>query len=125
MSRILHVLAISLALAPAARAQTSLQSAGSEMLVSAGQLAGQLHDPALVVLHVADRESAFTEGHIPGARFVRYGDFAVDGDTGVGSELVSTTTRAFTTDRSWIGQNASCPRRRGGEMRNRMKQAER
>jgi thiosulfate/3-mercaptopyruvate sulfurtransferase len=39
----------------------------------------------VVVLHVADRESAYTDGHIAGARFIRYGDIAVEGT--VGSEL--------------------------------------
>jgi thiosulfate/3-mercaptopyruvate sulfurtransferase len=46
---------------------------------------------------VADRASAFEEGHIPGARFLRYGDFAVDGDQSLGSELppVADAKRVF------------------------------
>ncbi len=63
------------------------QGPAGEMLVSTTQLAKLVGDPSVVVLHVADRETAFTEGHIPGARFVRYGDIAVDGDRGVASEL--------------------------------------
>ena len=63
------------------------QAPRPDLLVSTADLARQLNDPALVVLHVADRESSFTEGHIPGASFVRYGDVAVDGDGHVGSEL--------------------------------------
>jgi thiosulfate/3-mercaptopyruvate sulfurtransferase len=59
------------------------------MLVDASQLAALLNDPAVVVLHVADRSAAFEEGHIPGARFLRYGDFAVPGVNDVGSELPS------------------------------------
>lgn len=77
-------LLLSLALAAPASTQSP---AANELLVSAGQLAAELGDPALVVLHVADRESSFTDGHIPGARFVRYSDFAVDGGAGLGSEL--------------------------------------
>jgi thiosulfate/3-mercaptopyruvate sulfurtransferase len=58
-------------------------------LVSVSELAGLLKDPALVVLHIADRATAFEQGHIPGARFVRYADFAVDGPDDLGSELPS------------------------------------
>jgi thiosulfate/3-mercaptopyruvate sulfurtransferase len=68
-------------------AQTPPPDLRADLLVAGADLARQLKDPALVVLHVADRESSFTDGHIPGARFVRYGDFAVEGDSGVGSEL--------------------------------------
>jgi thiosulfate/3-mercaptopyruvate sulfurtransferase len=63
------------------------QTPRSDLLVSAGDLARQLTDPALVVLHVADRESSFSDGHIPGAHFVRYGEVAVEGERNVGSEL--------------------------------------
>jgi thiosulfate/3-mercaptopyruvate sulfurtransferase len=60
---------------------------GPGMLVSVPELAAVLKDPSVVVLHVVDRAAAFDEGHIPGARFLRYADFAVDGDNGAGSEL--------------------------------------
>ncbi len=56
-------------------------------LISASELASVLADPNVVVLHIGDRSSTFEEAHIPGARFVRYSDFAVDGDHGLGSEL--------------------------------------
>lgn len=59
------------------------------MLVSASALAGMAKDPAVVVLHVADQAKAYESGHIPGARFVRYGDFAVDGPDKIGAELPS------------------------------------
>jgi thiosulfate/3-mercaptopyruvate sulfurtransferase len=59
------------------------------LLMSTVELDAAAKDPALVLLHVADRASAFEEGHIPGARFLRYGDFAVDGDQSLGSELPS------------------------------------
>jgi thiosulfate/3-mercaptopyruvate sulfurtransferase len=75
----------SLALAALAVAQ----GPKAEMLVSTADLARQLADPAVVVLHVSDRQSSFDEGHIPGARFVRYGDIAIEGDRAAGSELPS------------------------------------
>jgi thiosulfate/3-mercaptopyruvate sulfurtransferase len=73
------------------------QTPRTDLLVSTADLARQLNDPALVILHVVDRESSFTDGHIPGAHFLRYGDFAVDGDRGVGSELppIDAISRVF------------------------------
>ena len=65
--------------------QTSQTSPGG-LLISAAELAA-LKDSSLVILHVADGPSAFEEAHIPGARFLRYGDFAVDGGNGLASEL--------------------------------------
>lgn len=56
------------------------------LLISAADLAARTKDADLLILHVANNQSAFDEEHIPGARFVRYGDIAVDGD-GLGSEL--------------------------------------
>jgi thiosulfate/3-mercaptopyruvate sulfurtransferase len=60
---------------------------GGGLLISVDELAGLLKSPGLVVLHVAERPSFFEEGHIPGARFLRYADFAVAGPDGLGSEL--------------------------------------
>jgi thiosulfate/3-mercaptopyruvate sulfurtransferase len=85
MFRTFSVLAAPLALWLAGAASIGAQPARSPFLVSTGDLAAQLRDPVVVVLHIAERESSFAEGHIPGARFVRYGDFAVEG--GAGSEL--------------------------------------
>ena len=75
MSRSLSVLAIALALATPALAQSPqgganaspLQTAApSDLLISTSQLASQLTDPAVVILHVgADRDSTFADGHIP------------------------------------------------------------
>jgi thiosulfate/3-mercaptopyruvate sulfurtransferase len=81
MIRLSVACVISLCAAPAF-AQTP-----PSMLVNVTELAAVLKDPAVVVLHVADRAAAFEEGHIPGARFLRYGDFAVEGPDNVGSEL--------------------------------------
>lgn len=65
------------------------QTPRADLLVSTADLAKALGQPGVVVLHITDRESTFNDGHIPGARFVRYGDFAVEGDRGLGSELPS------------------------------------
>ena len=73
MSTILTALAV--------LAQTS-----SGLLVSPSELAGMLKDPAVVVVAVANQPGDFESGHIPGARFVRYGDIAIDVD-GLQSEL--------------------------------------
>jgi len=87
-----RTLAIAAALAlvaqpPGPAAQSSAAPGG--LLISTAELATAAKDPALVLLHVADRLSVFEEGHIPGARFLRYGDFAVDGEQRLGSELPS------------------------------------
>ena len=70
--------------------------ASGGMLISPAELNEILEDPSLVVLQVADSQATFDEGHIPGARFVRYVDFAIDGD-GLGSELppAETIKRVF------------------------------
>ena len=58
----------------------------SGLLVSPSELATMLKDPAVVVVAVANQPTDFEAGHIPGARFVRYGDIAIDGE-GLQSEL--------------------------------------
>jgi thiosulfate/3-mercaptopyruvate sulfurtransferase len=74
-----------------AAASPSAQGAPAErdgLLTSTAELAAALKsDPALVVLHVADRAAAFEEAHVHGARFVRYGDIAIEGGDELGSEL--------------------------------------
>ena len=52
----------------------------------ARELAASLKDPATVVIAVGNSEDDFIAGHIPGARFVRYDDIAIDAD-GLQSEL--------------------------------------
>jgi thiosulfate/3-mercaptopyruvate sulfurtransferase len=68
-------------LALAVLAQTS-----SGLLVSPSELAVMLKDPAVVVIAVGNQSREFEAGHVPGARFVRYGDIAIDID-GIQSEL--------------------------------------
>ena len=63
-----------------------LAATSSGLLVSASDLAAMLKDPTVVIVAVGDRPADFEAGHIPGARFVRYGDIVVDAD-GVLNEL--------------------------------------
>src|SRR5215213_11666828 len=58
----------------------------SGLLVSPADLAAALKDPATVVVAVGNSLDDFIAGHIPGARFIRYDDIAIDAD-GLGSEL--------------------------------------
>lgn len=61
-------------------------------LVSARDLAAQMKDPALVMLHVAEDTSDYTRAHIPGARFIRYGSVAPSGPDDLGAELPPAAT---------------------------------
>lgn len=45
-----------------------------------------LKDPTVVVIAVGNQAGEFEAGHVPGARFIRYGDIAIDID-GIQSEL--------------------------------------
>ena len=45
-----------------------------------------LKDPTVVVVFVGNNPADFEAGHVPGARFVRYDDIAIDTD-GLSSEL--------------------------------------
>lgn len=47
------------------------------VLVSTSWLADHLHDQNLVVLHVSSMKRDYTYGHIPGARFLWVGSFAI------------------------------------------------
>jgi thiosulfate/3-mercaptopyruvate sulfurtransferase len=56
------------------------------LLLTPAALAAALKDPATVVVAVGNSEDDFIAGHIPGARFVRYDDIAINAD-GLSSEL--------------------------------------
>ena len=58
----------------------------SGLLVSPSDLAAMLKDPAVVVVAVGTNPADFELGHVPGARFVLYGDYAIDAN-GLSSEL--------------------------------------
>ena len=48
------------------------------LLVTPAELAAALKDPTAVVLTIANAPADFEAGHVPGARFIRYGDIAPD-----------------------------------------------
>ena len=73
MSTILTVLAVVAAATPG-------------LLISPAELSTALKDPATVVVAVGNSEDDFIAGHIPGARFVRYDQIAIDA-AGLSSEL--------------------------------------
>lgn len=58
----------------------------SQMLVSTQWLADHLHDPQVVVLHVAKNRADYDRGHLPGARFLADDDFIL-GHVGLMVEL--------------------------------------
>jgi thiosulfate/3-mercaptopyruvate sulfurtransferase len=61
-------------------------------LISARDLAAQLKDPAIVILHVAEDIADYSRAHVPGARFIRYGSVAADGADDLGAELPPAAT---------------------------------
>jgi thiosulfate/3-mercaptopyruvate sulfurtransferase len=63
-----------------------LAAAAPGLLVSPAQLAASLKDPATVVIAVGNSDDEFIAGHVPGARFVRYDEIAVNAN-GLSSEL--------------------------------------
>lgn len=83
----------------------ALAAASSGLLVSAEELATLLRDPAVVVVAVGNSPDDFTAGHIPGARFVRYGDIAPDLD-GLQSELPPVATLRRVLANAGIGDGS-------------------
>jgi len=67
-------------------AALAVVAAASGLLVSPSELAAMRKDPAVVVVAVGTNPADFELGHVPGARFVLYGDIAIDTD-GLTSEL--------------------------------------
>jgi thiosulfate/3-mercaptopyruvate sulfurtransferase len=76
MSTAALVFALSAAVAPA-----------TGLLVSPPELAAEMNDPSVVILHADANAAGFEAGHIKGARFVGYNQITIDGANGVGSEL--------------------------------------
>lgn len=66
---------IPVAAATVAFATTALAQGGASLLVSAAQLARELDDPSLVLLHVGPRDD-YNAGHIRGARYIEMQDLA-------------------------------------------------
>ena len=59
----------------------------SSLLISPADLAAEMKNPSLVILHADTRSSDFEAGHIKGAKFIGYDQITIDGASGVGSEL--------------------------------------
>lgn len=66
---------IAVAAATVVLATTALAQGDASLLVSAAQLARELEDPSLVLLHVGPRDD-YNAGHIRGARYVEMQDLA-------------------------------------------------
>jgi len=77
----------------------------SEMLVSTGWLAGRLEDPRVVVLHVARERGDYDRGHIPGARFVGWGEITATRG-GVPNELAPVADLQRLFERLGIGDDS-------------------
>ena len=61
-------------------------SAADPLVITPTQLAQQLNDPDLVILHVGNR-ATYDAGHIPGARFADRAQLSVSGDAANGLTL--------------------------------------
>ena len=57
-------------------------AAPDTMLVSTAWLAERLRDPSIVVIHVAGPRAAYDSAHLPGARYLPYEGFVVEGGHG-------------------------------------------
>ncbi len=77
----------------------------SEMLVSTDWLSGRLGDPKVVLLHVARERAHFDKGHVPGARFVAWGEITATRD-GVPNELAPVADLQKLFERLGIGDDA-------------------
>jgi thiosulfate/3-mercaptopyruvate sulfurtransferase len=76
MSTAALVLTLSAVLAPA-----------PGLLISPADLAAEMKDPAVVILHADANAAGFDAGHIKGAKFIGYNQITIEGPTQVGSEL--------------------------------------
>ena len=75
------------------------------MIVSTSWLAGYLNDPKVVVLHLARERAHYDAGHIPGARFVGWGEITATRD-GVPNELAPVADLQMLFERLGIGDEA-------------------
>lgn len=81
------------------------RSVRSEMIVSTAWLAAHLNDPKVVVLHVARERAHYENMHIPGARFVGWGEITATRD-GVPNELAPVADLQKLFKRLGIGDDA-------------------
>jgi len=77
----------------------------SEMIVSTAWLAVHLNDPKVVILHVAHERAHYDGGHIPGARFVGWGEITATRN-GVPNELAPVAELQKLFERLGVGNNA-------------------
>jgi thiosulfate/3-mercaptopyruvate sulfurtransferase len=77
----------------------------TEMLVSTGWLAQNLNSPDLVVLHVARDRATYDAAHIPGARWLPYGELLVTRD-GIPNELPSVDALKAVFEKAGISDNS-------------------
>ncbi len=80
-------------------------SVRSEMIVSTAWLAAHVNAPQVVILHVARERSHYDGGHIPGARFVSWGEITATRD-GVPNELAPVAELQKLFERLGVGNNA-------------------
>jgi thiosulfate/3-mercaptopyruvate sulfurtransferase len=85
MSRL--ILVALLAMATAGGSAQAPPAGAKNLLIGPSELAAAAKDSNLVLLHVTDRSTTFEDAHIPGARFLRHADFAIDGPDNLGAEL--------------------------------------
>ena len=81
MRRALAFLAATALAAPAGGQETP------GYLVSPDWVQANLDNPSVVILHVDGRPEGFSEGHLPGARFLDLDDLVWPGDPEVGTEM--------------------------------------
>ncbi len=77
----------------------------SDMLVSSAWLADHLKDANLVILHVAPARTGYDANHIPGARYVPFGEIAVTKD-GVSNELPPVADLKAVFERAGVNDNS-------------------
>ena len=77
----------------------------SDMLVSGAWLADHLKDANLVILHVAPARTGYDANHIPGARYVPFGEIAVAKD-GVANELPPVADLKAVFERAGVSDNS-------------------
>jgi thiosulfate/3-mercaptopyruvate sulfurtransferase len=86
MKRLIMALLAAGMLLVSVSAQTTKLATRSHLLVTTDWLAKNLAHPKTVVLHVAQTRKNYDAGHIPGARFLAYGELIVSRE-GVVNEL--------------------------------------
>jgi thiosulfate/3-mercaptopyruvate sulfurtransferase len=77
----------------------------TDMLVSGAWLADHLKDANLVILHVAPARTGYDANHIPGARYVAFGELAVTKD-GIANELPPVADLKAVFERAGLSDNS-------------------